>query len=475
MRSHIPLTRLVIGIVMNVIGLLFSALTWPTILAAQEIYFTFPEGHAKCDNSWARFYPDAEQAMTWMVQDKQVQTELEIIDSQSKELERAFEEESARLSQPIHANPGKFPQPNDSGEFPSPYAELRIRVFEILLPHQKERLESIFCWSTLTNRGNSIIAKYVADQSGVKLTDRDELAIEDAQNRLDKELLDYATNEYRLLLEKTGERFPGLRDKLDSFAKATSLVSLDVLFADFQAIDDLSPDDLTDSFTDLIRANRCGVILPHGNWQLVATPSGPAWQDFRNLLLTRSGDFGGLVSPEQRKEIGIWGNSTFLELKEIDEEYQKLLNANIDPGAARKFWKDANVQLDQKAMKFLENEILLPNQVNWLVEALRQRQINTYGLLGILLMTVGPDGQEFSAGDRNDFKQFLKTEIATLKSNLAREFHRNVDQQVDELPESVRSEVKRRLGEPPGYLLPNLTMLAVRVKLVSGRVSQESR
>jgi hypothetical protein len=252
-------------------------------------------------------------------------------------------------------------------------------------------------------------------------------------------------------------------------------VSLDVLFADFQAIEELSPDDLPDSFVDLVRANRSGVISPHGNWQVVAPRSQPGWQEIRSLLLIRSGDFGGLITPEQSKQINIWGNATFSELREIDAEYQKRLNANIDPREAQKFWKDANAQLDQKAMKHLENEILLPNQVNWLVEAFRQRQINTCGLLGVLLMTVGPDGKEVSADERNDIKQFLKTGIATLKSNVAREFHRNVGQLVDELPESVRSEVKQRLGEPPGYLLPNLSMLAVRVKLVSGKVPQKSR
>ncbi len=474
MRGQLVLIRLAIAR-FCLIAWLVSTPVCPLRLAAQEIYFTFPEGHARIDHSWARSFPDAQQAMIWIVQDEQVQKELEIVDSQSRELERVFEEESAKLTRPLVANPGTLAQLNDSGEIPDPYEQLRIRVYDILLPHQEEGLVSIFCWSTFRNHGNSILAKYVADQSGVKLTDHDKHAIEEAQRRLDKEYLEFAANEYRSLVERTCERFPQFRDYLDTFTNATSLVSLDVLFADFQAIEELSPDDLPDSFVDLVRANRSGVISPHGNWQVVAPRNQQGWQEIRSLLLIRSGDFGGLITPEQSKEISIWGNATFSELREIDAEYQKRLNANIDPREAREFWKDANAQLDQKAMKHLENEILLPNQVNWLVEALRQRQINTYGLLGVLLMTVGPDGKEVSADERNDIKQFLKTGIATLKSNVTREFHKNVGQLVDELPESVRSEVKQRLGEPPGYLLPNLSMLAVRVKLVSGQVPQKSR
>lgn len=73
------------------------------------------------------------------------------------------------------------------------------------------------------------------------------------------------------------------------------------------------------------------------------------------------------------------------------------------------------------------------------------------------------DGATVSAEDRTKAREFLKKEIQALKENITHEFHETVRRQVARLPDSIKGDTRRRLDNPPGYLLPNLSLMASRI------------
>lgn len=436
-------------------------------VGAQSIRFSFPDGEPISTDDGAVRTPDSFAFKIGLVRDEVIQEEIEFDDSQSRELQKIIEDHTQARSQLIAASPPRrFGTPAHPAtiDLERRLRELEARTLKridaVMLPHQSDRLKSVVCWIVASQKGLSFLADHVAEQSGLSLTAAERQSIRQAQEQLDRELIDNCLREYQSLISRTAEAYPAYRDILQQFDKSATPVSLDVLLASIEEIDELSPEVLQTQLSDLVREVRWFTGSANGNLRVIHEEQ-PAFMEMTNLLFYKSRDSGGLINQDQKMDFSrLVEEIYFPQSGKIQEEMESNIARGMETGEAARICSEAIEGIDREAMRRLQEEILLPAQNEWLVQALREKKRKSFGVPGILFLETSQDGTPITTGERAKVREFLKKEIEALRDNIARQFHDTVQRQVSRLPDSIRGETGRLLGDPPKYLLPSLSRLA---------------
>lgn len=437
-----------------------------------SIRFRFPDGEPFLIVQSASVPLTQFQYRSRILRDQQIQHELEIVDSQLIEIRQIFDDHfqtSRKLGQGTSGWSLEFANDPATRELAKRRQELEIqtvkRIDGALLPHQTERLKSVVCWIIASQYGLVSLGEQVAQQTGIRIPEGEEQALREVQEQFDKEFIEYCLAEYRELIAKTMEEFPCYRDYLTQVDKSASLTWLDILFASVGEIENLKPDLIHSRLPDLVKETRMFMCSPNGNFSLVEDddPGAPLFMKLSNLLFYKSGDPGGLLTEEQKLEFGRFCQQTlFPRWQKIEKEFEERVAQGMKTEESAQVQNKEKARIDIETMTMLQDEILLPSQSEWLVHSLQTRKLKSYGILGILLIESAGDGSPVSPEERKRAREFLKKEIECLRENITSHFHETVQRQVSRLPDSIRRETTRLLGDAPQYLLPNLSMLGHR-------------
>lgn len=444
------------------------AMTVPFAHAQGMVRFDFPNGYPVLDTGSQGQNAPVSVEVFRLVQDKVVQKELELVDKQATDLARAVktcrEATSTWYRTRVQPSTNVWSSPTELDP-----AILKInqqfldQLSEILVPHQAEKLDSIYYRILLNQRGLFELAKQVAAQYEIAMTPDQNDAIRELENEFDRKLFEECLDKYRDFLERVGNKLPANKELLAPFAQDELLVSLDILFVNFENIDDLTPKTVGHSVHDLMEKTRWATCSFNGNWQFDGEHE-PALFGLINALMYKSGDAGGLITADQKSAIAeISGSWYSQQRKEVHDEYEALLARGNDPREALEYRRNAEARIEKQAFTEIEEEILLPAQREWIVQSLRQREINSYGVLGILVMESSPEGNGIADNERDEIREFLRAEVLKLRDDITSEFHSTFDKQVARLPDEIKTKARRLIGEPPEYLRPNLCVLASRV------------
>jgi hypothetical protein len=241
------------------------------------------------------------------------------------------------------------------------------------------------------------------------------------------------------------------------------VVTLDVLLLDAARIDEMQPTEFENELRDRLANLELFQADPAGNWKYHNKSTLKAFKQMAHLVRHHQEALERLVGEDQVAAVDALYTEYDSRLGALSEKVGELREVADDSTKADDLLRNGCRELEDEYFGKLYREVLFDAQRQWLVDFLRNREIRRLGVLGMLYLESDEEGKLFTDDDRQEMREVLKREIGELRTAVVDQYYRSIDQQVDQLPDSIRHELKEALGERPELMLPSLILLADRV------------
>ncbi len=337
---------------------------------------------------------------------------------------------------------------------------------DVLLPHQRQRLEELNYRVQLRLRGWFPFLKMFAKRIGLSLTDAELHKLEEKLKQTQKEYLQKIRNKTLLCLRNALEDIPAKQksELLSSLKKSPELTNFDLLrlrYHQFQKKSDKEKQAKTEvgNLAQRLTRNEKYVLGVDGQWKHKVTQtrfSVAVGYWIKNMHNQRGLNIELLDEQvEQLKELNEQLNKRSIRNY---ERYNTSLAQNGETQATLDLKRQGDQELDKFAKEQLFSQILLPHQKKQLEQYQRIRERKQLGMFAIL------DDPNYTVLTKSQCKtvlrklkremQTLEKAVVTLESN----YHEDV---LAVLSSSNKKTLLKALGDRPKFLLPSV-MLATR-------------
>ncbi len=242
-----------------------------------------------------------------------------------------------------------------------------------------------------------------------------------------------------------------------------SLVSLDVLLTDLPDINDFEPKGDKSELKQLLGKFRSLKLSPDNRWQVVERDLNVSFNSLCRLVLNDN-KLGDVISVEQKANLEQLAKEYSRNAGEAGRHYSDSLRDGDSQEIADKVFAQSKSKLDKKYFSKALDVVAIPNGESLVFNRLRVIRAKSRGLFGFLMIEKLDDGRVVSKSTRDRLKKFLSKKIKQLVAEMIIANEELIQEQIDDLPDEIRSQVRKALGEKPERLHPNASMLFNRVR-----------